>query len=251
LTLAIGAGVFAGQGNAADNVILGNQSANTLIGLDGNDTLDGGPGADVLLGGRGNDLYRVDDTLDLVDEGSAFPGYPGGAADVDTVVSAALWFWDVYSVGEILQVDALNTAGTTTIIGSMFSNQMIGNTGSNVLFGRGGSDTYRAGDGVDYISVSTLGLTNADAYVGVDGNNLVVVDKRTTGPTSYDIIYEFDVAKDRIDVTSYGYADAAQVLAAGRDDGAGNCYFALGDGFDYVYLVGVTLDQVTAADFVV
>ena len=251
MTLASGAGAIAGQGNAAANALLGNQSVNTLIGMDGNDTLDGGPGADVLLGGRGNDLYRVDDSLDLVDEGSAFPAYPGGAADVDTIVSTASWFWDVYSVGEILQVDASNTAGTTTLVGSMFSNQMIGNAGSNVLYGRGGSDTYRAGDGIDYISLSTLGLTDANAYVGVDGNNLVIVDKRTTGPTSYDIVYEFDVAKDRIDVKSYGYTNTAQVLATGQNDGAGNCYFALGDGRDYVYLVGVTLGQVTAADFVV
>ena len=251
LTLAIGSAAVTGAGNTAANVLLGNQSANTLVGLDGNDTLDGGPGADVLLGGRGNDLYRVDDSLDLVDEGSAFPGYPGGAADVDTIDSAASWFWDVYSVGEILQVDASNTAGTTTIIGSMFSNQMIGNAGSNVLYGRGGSDTYRAGDGIDYISLSTLGLTDANAYVGVDGNNLIIVDKRTTGPTSYDIVYEFDVLKDRIDVKSYGYTNAAQVLATGHNDDAGNCYFALGDGRDYVYLVGITLGQVTAADFVV
>ena len=40
----------------------------------------------------------------------------------------------------------------TTIIGSMFSNQMIGNAGNNVLFGRGSSGTYRAGNGIDYIS---------------------------------------------------------------------------------------------------
>ena len=251
LTLAIGSGAATGVGNSSANVLLGNEIANTLIGMDGNDTLDGGAGADVLLGGQGNDLYRVDDSLDLVDEGSAFPGYPGGAADVDTIVSTASWFWDVYSVGEILQIDAANTAGTITLVGSMFSNQMIGNAGDSVLYGRGGSDTYRAGDGIDYISLSTLGLTDANAYVGVDGNNLVIVDKRTTGPTSYDIVYEFDVAKDRIDVKSYGYTNVAQVLATGHDDGAGNCYFALGDGRDYVYLVGVTLGQVTAADFVV
>ncbi len=251
LTLANGSGAVTGVGNASANLLLGNQNVNTLVGMDGNDTLDGGAGADVLLGGRGNDLYRVDDSFDLVDEGSAFPGYPGGAADVDTIVSTTSWFWDVYSVGEILQIDGANTAGTTTLVGSMFSNQMIGNAGDSVLYGRGGSDTYRAGDGIDYISLSTLGLTDANAYVGVDGNNLIVVDKRTTGPTSYDIVYEFDVAKDRIDVKSYGYTNAAQVLATGRDDGTGNCYFALGDGRDYVYLVGVTLGQVTAADFVV
>jgi len=80
---------------------------------------------------------------------------------------------------------------------------------------------------------------------------MIVVDERTTGPISYDIVYDFDVAKDRIDIRSYGYPNVSQVLAAGHDDGAGTCYFALGDGLDYVYLVGVTLNQVTVSDFVV
>jgi len=250
LTLAPGAGGISGQGNSLANVMVGNEGVNTLIGLDGNDTLDGGVGADVLLGGVGNDLYRVDDTFDLVDEGIAFPAYAGGAADVDTIASTSSWFWDVYSVGEVLQVDPA-AVGSTTIIGSMFSNQMIGNAGDNVLFGRGGSDTYRAGDGIDYISLSTLGLTDANSYVGVDGVNTIIIDKRTTGAMSYDIVFEFDVAKDRVNVQSYGFGNAAQVLATGHNDGAGNSYFALGDGLDYLYLVGVTVNQVTAANFII
>ncbi|MGD9882816.1 MAG: hypothetical protein AB7F22_29670 [Reyranella sp.] len=48
-------------------MLSGNEGINTLLGLEGADTVDGGAGADYLLGGVGDDLYRVDDTFDLVD----------------------------------------------------------------------------------------------------------------------------------------------------------------------------------------
>jgi len=156
-------------------------------------------------------------------------------------------------VGERLQIEegAVGSGGAgTTIVGSVFSNEMIGNSGTNVMFGRGGADTYRAGDGVDWISLDLLGVTEENAYVGVDGVNTVVVDKRTTGALSYDIIFEFEVGKDKIDVSSYGYATATEVILRGHDDGLGNSYYALGDGFDYVYLVGVTTSEVQFTDFV-
>ncbi len=59
------------------------------------------------------------------------------------------------------------------------------------------------------------------------------------------------MGKDKIDVSSYGYATATEVILRGQDDGFGNSYYALGDGFDYVYLVGVTLSEVQFTDFVV
>ncbi len=254
LTLAMGAGNTFGIGNGLANVLLGNEGINTLVGNGGGDTLDGGAGADYLLGGVGNDFYRVDDTLDLVDEGGAFPTYAGSALDFDTISSTAEWFWDVYSVGERLVIEegAVGSDGAgTTILGSVFSNEMIGNSGTNIMFGRGGSDTYRAGDGVDWISLDLLGLTEENAYVGVDGPNTIIVDQRQTGDFSYDIIFAFEVGKDKIDVSDYGYATATEVLLRGQNDGLGNSYYALGDGLDYVYLVGVTIDQVQFTDFVV
>ncbi|MGD9884092.1 MAG: hypothetical protein AB7U95_28675, partial [Reyranella sp.] len=92
---------------------------------------------------------------------------------------------------------------------------MIGNSGTNIMFSRGGSDTYRAGDGIDWISLSTLGLTDGNSYAGVDGFNTIIVDQRTTGPFSYDIIYDFDAGKDRIDVSAYDLGTFAAVQATG------------------------------------
>ncbi|MGD9879913.1 MAG: peroxidase family protein [Reyranella sp.] len=249
-----------GEGNALDNALLGNALANTLIGNDGNDILDGGTNTnptegDILLGEVGNDTYQVRNDFDVVDEGTTFPGNPGSPSDVDTIVSNINFFWDLRSVGEFLQIaegapgSGFNDPGAT-IIGSMFDNEMIGNSGTNVMFGRGGSDTYRAGDGIDWISLSTLGLNDGNSYVGVDGVNTVVVEQRTTGPYSYDIVFEFDVTKDIIDVSAYGLGSFAAVQAKGVNDGSGNSYYALGDGLDYLFLVGVTTAQVTSANFI-
>ena len=120
---------------------------------------------------------------------------------------------------------------------------------------RQAENTYRPGDGTDYISLSNLGLTNQNAYVGVDGHNTIIVDPRNSGANSYDIVYEFDPARDKIDVSHYlgahNYTSAAQVLALAVNDGSGNVYFALGDGFDYLYLIGLQKADLNTGDFIV
>ncbi|MGD9885109.1 MAG: S8 family serine peptidase [Reyranella sp.] len=250
-----------GEGNSLDNVITGNALQNTLIGHDGNDILDGETNTnpaegDILLGGVGNDTYILRNNFDLVDEGADFPGFPGGSLDIDTIVSNINFFWDMRNVGEILQI-AEGAPGSgfgdpgATIIGSMFDNALIGNNGTNIMFGRGGSDRYRAGSGIDWISFSTLGLDDGNSYIGVDGINTIVVEQRTTGPYSYDIVFDFDVTKDLIDVSAYGLGSFAAVQAKGANDGSGNSYYTLGDGLDYLFLVGVTTAQVTSANFIV
>jgi Ca2+-binding RTX toxin-like protein len=244
-------------------VLLGGAGADTLIGGKGNDTLGGGSNpegpagqGDILLGGEGDDTYRVDSGLDLVDEGFIFPAF--GFGGFDTILSNADFYWDTQSVGErVVVLEGVVDAGNdgVTIVGGVFNNTIEGHKGTDVLFGRGGSDTYRAGDGIDFISLSTLGLTDANAYVGVDGVNTVIVEQRTSGPTSYDIVFEFESGKDKVDVSDYrsvnGLTSGAKVLALAVNDGAGNCYIPLGDGFDYLYMVGLEKADLVAEDFIV
>jgi Ca2+-binding RTX toxin-like protein len=247
-------------GSRGDNVLEGKDGADTLVGGLGNDVLDGGSNpegphgqGDVMLGGQGDDTYHVDSGLDLVDEDFVFPGFGNGGTD--TIISTTDFYWDTQSVGEIDQVSAdVADVGNdgVTFVGGIFDNLLIGHSGTDVLFGRGGNDTYRAGDGVDYMSLSTLGLTDQNAYAGVDGHNTVIVDPRQTGAFSYDIVFEFDPARDRIDVANYrAYASGADVLAHAVDDGSGSCYVALGDGLDYLYLVGIEKADLTPSDFIV
>ncbi len=246
------------DGSAADDTLYGDDGPDTLIGRDGNDDLDGGTNpdnqGDIMLGGAGDDSYHVDSALDLIDEGFVFPD--AGWGGTDTVISTANWYWDSQSVGEIdiIAEDAADPSHAgVTLVGGVFDNVLIGHSGTDILFGRGGNDTYIPGDGVDWISLSTLGLTDQNAYAGVDGHNTIIATPRTSGAVSYDIMFEFDPARDKVDVSAYGsqYASGADVLSHAVNDGAGNSYIALGDGLDYLYFVGLTKDHLLANDFVV
>lgn len=248
LVFSAAAGGAFGVGNASDNLMTGNDVANTLIGQAGNDILDGRGGNDVLLGGPGNDTYFVDSGLDLVDEGLVFPSFGFGGSD--TIISSANFFWDLYSIGEtiVLAEDALDPSGAgTTLVGGVFNNTLIGNSKNNVLFGRGGSDTYIAGDGIDFLSLSTLGVTDAPGYTA-NGVNTVVVRPRETGAVTWDIIFEFEVGRDKIDVRQYGFGSAAELLAKFVDTGPSS-YAALGDGLDILWLVNVNKAALSAGDF--
>lgn len=63
-------GALDGQGNAADNLLVGNAAANVLQGMDGNDKLTGGLGSDTLQGGAGDDRYvfHLGDGADVIDD---------------------------------------------------------------------------------------------------------------------------------------------------------------------------------------
>ncbi|MCO5130183.1 MAG: hypothetical protein M9932_06405 [Xanthobacteraceae bacterium] len=250
---------FLDGGEGDDELLGGDGGIDTLIGGAGNDSLDGGPVDDpatqgnFLFGGEGDDTYHVRNTFDLVDEGYVRPEF--GFGGNDTVISSANWFWDVYGVGEIDRIaeDAAdpNHAGVT-FVGGIFDNTLIGHSGTDILFGRGGNDTYIPGDGIDWISLSTLGLTDQNAYAGVDGHNTIIVTPRISGANSYDIMFDFDPAKDKVDVSAYHqYASGADLLSHAVDDGLGSSYIALGDGLDFLYFVGLTKDHLLASDFVV
>ncbi len=251
------------DGGEGDDSVDGGLGADTLVGGKGNDTLDGGANpegatgqGDVMLGGEGDDTYHVDSGLDLVDEGFVFPGF--GFGGFDTIISTTDFYWDTQSVGEVLRVsEDVNDVGGdgVTIVGGIFDNTLVGHSGTDVIFGRGGSDIYRAGDGIDFMSLSLLGLTDENAYLGVNGVNTVVVEQRASGPVSYDIVFEFDPGRDRIDVSDYaatnGLATGADVIARAVDDGHGNSYVPLGDGLDYLYMVGLEKAALMAGDFIV
>ncbi len=248
------------NGGEGNDTLMGGAGVDSLIGGNGNDDLDGGTGADFLVGGDGNDTYRVDDTFDLVDEGIVFPAFGFGGSD--TIISTAEWFWDVYNVGEYLTI-AEGAAGAlgTTIIGGIFDNTITGHSGIDIMFGRGGNDTFRGGDGIDWISLNLLGVTDENAYAGVNGNNTIIVDPRMSGAFSYDIVFDFESGKDKIDVTAYGLAAGTDVRDFGFDvdsngngtlgDAGDSSFYILGDGFDYVFMVGLTKADIAASDFIV
>jgi Ca2+-binding RTX toxin-like protein len=251
------------DGGIGNDTLAGSTNADTLIGGLGNDTLDGGVNpegisgqGDVMLGGDGDDTYHVDSGLDLVDEGSFFPIF--GFGGTDTIISTTDFYWDIASVGEnlIVSEDVVDVGGDgVTVVGGIFDNTITGHSGIDIMFGRGGSDTYRGGDGINWYSLSLLGLTEENAYVGVDGPNTVILDERESGLFSYHIIFEFESGKDKVDASDFAVtnslASGDDVLARGFDDGFGNSFYILGDGLDYLYMVGVEKADMAAGDFIV
>jgi Ca2+-binding RTX toxin-like protein len=232
------------EGGEGNDSLGGGDGVDFVIGMWGNDTLDGGAGRDYLNGGEGDDSYTVDDTYDVVDEGFVIPQY--GFGGNDTLISKTDWFWDYYGVGDTVRIDESVSGADSTIVAGIWDNHIYGNTGTNVMFGRGGSDTYHPGAGIDFISFSTLGLTDANAYAGVNGVNTLVMEQGN----SYDIIFEFESGRDKVDLTAFGLTSYAALQALGHDDGIGNSYYVLGTtGLDYLYLVGLELADVSAGDF--
>jgi hypothetical protein len=68
-------------------------------------------------------------------------------------------------------------------------------------------------------------------------------------------VFEFEAGKDKVDVSDYAGVNSLStgddVLARGVDDGFGNSYYILGDGLDYLYMVGLEIGDLSATDFVV
>ncbi len=129
-----GSGAYNITGNILDNTLTGNSGANSL---------DGGAGADTMIGGAGNDVYVVDNTGDVVTEGSA--------AGTDTVLSTIS-----YTLGDNLENLTLNGATAINGTGNTLNNVITGNTGNNTLDGGTGADTMIGGLGNDtYIVNST------------------------------------------------------------------------------------------------
>jgi len=164
-----GSNAVNGTGNSLDNVIIGNDAVNTLIGNDGNDTmsgfsgndslnggtgndvLDGGAGVDWMIGGTGNDTFYVDNSSDVIGEGTN-----GGT---DTVFSSA-----TFSLALAGSVEVLVLTGTANIngTGTLLNNcTIIGNSGDNVLDDGGGRvngvDTLIGGLGNDTFNVNNDG----------------------------------------------------------------------------------------------
>lgn len=154
-------------GSGSSDTLSGDDTGNTLNGIDGNDllrgefgndilmgeqgndTLDGGPGADYMVGGFQDDTYRVDNTIDLVDETGG-----NGIDKVEAEISFNLT--NPVQVRGTLENLVLIGTGDIDGTGNTLSNLIVGNGGANALKGGGGADTLRGGGGDDTYFVDDL-----------------------------------------------------------------------------------------------
>jgi VCBS repeat-containing protein len=175
--------IDAANGN---DTVLGSTGADILLGGDGNDTLNGSGTDDVLRGGAGNDTLDGGAGVDLLDFSDATSGInltlvqSGSATSVDVGLGG-----DNYKNMEGI----VGTAFADTLNGSTSNDVLIGGAGNDIINGNAGNDRIEGGAGQDTMS----GGLGADTFVFVDVSQSL--------PASKDVITDFEVGIDKIDLS--------------------------------------------------
>jgi Ca2+-binding RTX toxin-like protein len=211
----LGAEDINGNGNAADNVLIGNSGNNQLWGLDGDDSLhgDGGDhrvasGDDHLYGGAGDDHLYSGEGNDWLEGGVGFDEMYGGLGDDVYVVSdSADHVYELELEGSDLveasltytlgaDVEKLTLIGTGAIngTGNDLSNAITGNGAANVLSGGGGDDILIGMGGADTLN----GGTGNDSLSGGTGADAFLFNTALSASKNVDKMTDFSVADDTI-----------------------------------------------------
>jgi Ca2+-binding RTX toxin-like protein len=106
---------------------------------------------------------------------------------------------------------------------SELANWLLGGAGNDTLNGKGGND----------------------ALFGQDGIDTFVFERGTGG----DVIGDFTIGVDKIELSAFGFGGYTQVHNSMHENN-GTTAIDLGNG-DFVVLVGVAMNTLTAADFIV
>ena len=139
----------------------------------------GGLGADTMIGGAGNDTYFVDNTLDVITEGTT-----EGLSDL--VYSTATNYMLADNVENLVIWGAgLNGTGNDSanyIFGNAANNILTGGNGADVLSGGLGKDTYNLAETIAASDI--LYIATGDSLVGsydVANNFALGTGNSTTG----------------------------------------------------------------------
>lgn len=192
----------------------GNGIDNVLFGNIWNNILDGLSGGDFMAGGAGDDAYYVDSASDVVYEKAG-----EGGDTVDTVVN-----YQLFAGSEVEALVLLDSGGGINGVGSDTDNLIQGNNFDNVIVGRGGADRLWGFGGADRFIFNTT-----------DGHDTINDYSRGQG--------------DYLDVRVSGYTTVAQILAVATDNGTSTTIQF--NATDAITLVGIHVNQLTAADFLI
>ena len=223
-----------GSGNIGANLITGNDLGNTITGeagndvlrgADGDDDLDGGSGADEMEGGAGSDIYRVDNAGDTVIE-------QAGEQGIDRVAIEFGGGFNLFTLGAGVENADLEI-GSGTVRGNAENNNMEVTTGFVIIAdGAGGNDQI-------------IGSVNANRLLGGSGDDVIVA---TVG-SGLDIVYDFTVGEDKVDVSGLGFTDFEIEVGSIWRTVNGKALMEMGGG-DRLLLVGVDHTTLTADDFI-
>ncbi|WP_394543132.1 M10 family metallopeptidase C-terminal domain-containing protein [Azorhizophilus paspali] len=230
------------EGDAGNNALLGTSVAETLLGHAGNDTLDGAGGDDILVGGAGSDsltggagadVFRFEALSDSQrnyttgdNQGDRITDFVVGEDKLDVSALGFTGLSDGYNGTLVL---AFNSAGDRTYVksyetdangyrfefsldgnyqgllgnenfifatpsgqqlleGSAGNDSLQGTAANEVIHGGAGRDTLAGGSGADVFRFSEL----TDSY-------------RTASSNFTDLITDFNLADDRIDLSGLGF----------------------------------------------
>ncbi len=134
------------------------------------------------------------------------------------------------------------------IRGTRADERIEGHGGDDRLEGRGGDDVVNGGAGDDEVrggkgnDVLNGGSGDDDLWGGSGADTFVFADG------GQDKIHDFEPGIDQIDVSAYGFADAAAVLASAFQEGD-DTFIDLGGG-DLIKIDDIALAQLSEGDFI-
>ena len=209
----------------------------------------GTPGADDPATGSGDD----DGTPD---QGSGdAPGTPPSTGDNSDGSNAP----EPTILGTDSADEIRGTRGADVIDGLGGDDEIRGRRGDDVVNGGGGNDLVRGDEGNDIVNGGNgddkvkgdagddvlNGDAGSDIYDGGRGADTFVFE----ADGELDKINDFEDGVDVIDLTSYGFADASEVLALATEQGF-DVYFNFGGG-DLLKIDDTRLAQIDETDFIV
>lgn len=259
-----------GWGGVGDDALFGGTGLDRLNGNSGNDSLYGGNGADIMRGGKGEDYMEGGDQADKMWGGAQSDEIYGGKGnDVIKGQNGADLIYggsggDVIDGGTFDDIihgdhgnDTLNGgSGNDEIFGGKSNDVIDGDAGNDDLFGGQGNDTINGGTGDDVLD----GGRQSDVMDGGDGEDILIGDRGDdvmtggadadtfvfAGVVNHDVITDFEVGVDTVDLTAYGPMPIDAALAAASQTDAGVLIDLKGNGS--VLLSGVALDDLQLAD---
>ena len=273
-----GAGDDILSGSNGNDILYGDAGDDTFLGGNGNDSINGGAGDDSLRGDAGADTFVFDmndsfgnDTIedfdldqdliefkDVGDNPSATLEQDGDDLIItvhdDTTEAGTITLKDISS-GDLtnghisgITIDALApTPDPDQDIRSGHGNDTVTTgSGNDTIRTQKGDDIVDAGAGDDYI----VGGGGNDTLTGGEGSDIFWYG--TWGPGK-DIIKDFAVGEDKIQLSGYGlsYQD---VMDAAVENDDGNVVLFLnnptGQGDGYITLENVALTDLGTSDFI-
>ena len=176
------------SGGTGNDVLGGGAGDDHLSGGDGNDYLGGGSGNDTLEGGSGNDRLNAGDGDDILDGGAGNDRMFGGAGQDEAFGGLGD---DIIKTG--LDNDTIDGgAGNDRLLGQAGDDSIVGGGGNDMIIGGTGSDVIEGGAGNDNLwGGQWAGDETSDTFAYSHGGGK-------------DIIHDFEVAHDQIDLSAYG-----------------------------------------------